>query len=328
MSSSALPNVAIAGATGYLGSQVLKVLTDPNFRSSFNEVIVLKRRKASSSTSSAPEQTNQPDPNTTTDSPLYTTRYYDPSNLPASLTNIDVLINTIGPTGHSFKDSLLHAIPSTNITLYIPSEFGVDHTTHDFPHEEWDHKKTHYELAKKLLPSTIKICRIFIGLFTEASIGPWFAFDTKNAVYEAVGSADIPVSFTSLEDTGRVIASLARLPHDQIPPQIHVSSTTLTIRDLARTMEAAGSSPIEIREIDLPSYKEAVIQEGTTDPSKYLRFLMGEGKINHTAEGLGNDNELVNPGGKVWEWKAMKGYAEETKGRPWVEYEWDAESVK
>lgn len=273
-----LPTVALAGSTGYLGSQVLKVLTSPTFRSSFKEVVVLKRRKSSSE----PSQHSNPG-----SSDVYTTRYYDESNLPASLQDIDVLINTIGPTGHNFKDALLRAIPSSpTVKLYIPSEFGVDHTVHDFPHEEWNHKKSHYDLAQQILPSTTKVCRIFIGLFTEASIGPWFAFDTKNAVYEAVGSADVPVSFTSLEDTGRVIARVASMPLDQVPPQIHVASDTLTIRELAHVMEEAGSDPIQVKEVDLASYKEAVLKEGTTDPSKYLRFLMGEENINHTQQGL------------------------------------------
>lgn len=323
MSSSTLPTIALAGSTGYLGSQVFKVLTASTFRSSFAEVILLKRRKSSS----APQHSDpsKTDPNSPS---LYTTRYYDESNLSASLQDIDVLINTVGPTGHSFKDALLRAIPSSHVKLYIPSEFGVDHTVHDFPHEEWDHKKAHYDLAQEILPPTTKVCRIFIGLFTEASIGPWFAFDTKNAIYEAVGSADIPVSFTSLEDTGRVIARVASMPLDQVPPQIHVASNTLTIRELAHVMEEAGSDSVQIKEVDLASYKEAVLKEGTADPSKYLRFLMGEGNINHTAEGLGNDNELVNPGGKLWNWKSMKEYAEETKGKPWADYEWDADSVK
>lgn len=315
MASSPLPTIALAGSTGYLGSQVLKVLTSTTFRSSFKDVIVLKR------SSSKPQSESAND--------TYTTRIYDESDLSASLQDVNVLISTVGPTGHPFKDALLRSIPlCPNIALYIPSEFGVDHTAHDFPHEEWNHKKSHYDLAKSILPSHVKVCRIFIGLFIEASIGPWFAFDTKNAIYKAVGSADVPVSFTGLEDTGKVIASVARLPLEKVPEQVHVASDTLTIRELAKVMEEAGSDPIEIREVDLQKYKKGVIDEGTTDPSKYLRFLMGEGKVNHTAKGMGNDDELVNPGESVWKWKTMKEYADENKGRPWNDYDWDAANVK
>lgn len=316
MSSPPLPTIALAGSTGYLGSQVLKVLTSPAFRSSFKDVVVLQRPSSKQPSGSDNENT-------------YTTRVYDESNLAASLQDVTVLINTIGPTGHPFKDALLRASASIpTLQLYVPSEFGVDHTIHDFSHEEWNHKKSHYDLARSTLPSNVRICRIFIGLFIEASIGPWFGFDTKNATYEAIGSADVPVSFTSLEDTGRAIASIACMPLGEIPEQVHVSSETLTIRELAKIMEEAGSDPIEIREIDLQEYKQGVIEEGTTDPSKYLRFLMGEGKINHTKQAMGNDNDLVNPGEKFWRWKEMKEYAEETKGRPWSDYDWNAVDVE
>lgn len=324
MSTASLPTIALAGSTGYLGSQVLKVLTSSAFRPSFKDVIVLKRPSRTAGTSN--------EDNTSSSDSIYTTRYYDESDLAASLTDVTVLVNTIGSAGHPFKNALVRSLPSVpTLKLYIPSEFGVDHTVHDFPHQEWDHKKSHYALARELLdPRGVKICRIFIGLFTEASIGPWFAFNTRDAIYEAVGSADVPVSFTSLEDTGRVIAALAKLPTTQIPEQIHVASNTLTIREMASIMESAGSSPIDIRTIDLETYKKETLQEGTSDPSKYLRFLMGEGMINHTAtnEGLGNDNELVNPNGQAWTWKTMQMYAEETKGRPWGDYAWNPDGVK
>lgn len=321
MSPQYLPNIALAGSTGYLGSKVLSILVSPTFRSSFNQVILLKRQlSSSSSTAAQPVQTKHG----------VDTRYYDESDLPASLSGVDVLINTVGPTGHTFKDVLLRAIPQApSIKLYIPSEFGVDHTIHDFPHPEWNHKKAHFELARNVLQGTnVRVCRIFIGLFIEASIGPWFGFDTKNAMYEVIGSADMPVSYTSLEDTGRVIASVAKLNPELVPGQLHVASETLTTREVAQVMEETGSTPIGIHEVDLKKYKDAVITEGTTDPSKYLRFLMAEGKIDHRLNAMGNDNELVNPAESQWKWKTMKEYATETKGRPWADYEWSADSLK
>ncbi|PIG80989.1 isoflavone reductase family protein, partial [Aspergillus arachidicola] len=40
--------------------------------------------------------------------------------------------------------------------MYIPSEFGVDHYIHDFPHLEWDAKKRHDELAREILDPSVK----------------------------------------------------------------------------------------------------------------------------------------------------------------------------
>ncbi|MGG6497934.1 UNVERIFIED_CONTAM: hypothetical protein NY603_33920, partial [Bacteroidetes bacterium 56_B9] len=82
------------------------------------------------------------------------------------------------------------------------------------------------------------------------------------------------------------------------------------------------SSPIAVKEIELNEYKRRAIAENVPDPMKYLRFLMGEGKINHTESGLGNDNELVNPGQSLWKWKTVSEYAKEVNGRPWADYDW------
>jgi hypothetical protein len=79
--------------------------------------------------------------------------------------------SSIGSQGHAFKEALLQALPETDICLYIPSEFGVDHTIHDFLHPEWDAKKHHFAIAQEVLPKSTKVVRVFIGLFLEDSIG-------------------------------------------------------------------------------------------------------------------------------------------------------------
>lgn len=308
-----LPTVALVGASGHLGQHVSKALLSPTFRGSFSKVIFLKRR---SSTQSSEDKVDGAE-----------TRHFDESTLGAALQDIDVLISTVGPSGHDFKDSLIKAITNSKVKLYIPSEFGVDHTIHDFRHAEWDRKKHHYDITKTAIPQT-KVCRIFIGLFTEDSIGPWFGLDTKNGVFETIGSPDQVVSFTSLHDVGNVVAQVARMPVEDVPTQLRVSGDALTIRQLAEVMESASKSSIQYKELDLEQYKKETLAEGTTDPSKYLRFLMGEGKINHTVSGQGNGNELVNPGQRHWRWKTMKQYAEETGGRPWNDIEWSVDSIK
>lgn len=228
----------------------------------------------------------------------------------------------IGASGHHFKQKLLEAMVGSSVSLYFPSEFGVDHTLPDFPHAEWDAKKRHYDLAKKIVPD-IKICRVFIGLLLEDSIGPWFGYDTTNSAYEAVGSSDTGISFTAFTDVGRVVATLATLVVSKIPDSIRVGGDTISMRKTALIMEAAGAGPVKVTQISLPEYKSAVLAEGKTTPEKFLRFLMGEGKINHESGGLGNGNELVNPGGRSWQWKTMSTLAEETNGKPWFGTIWN-----
>jgi hypothetical protein len=319
MTSDHKPTIALAGATGRLGSHILSALLSPTFSPSYAAIIILVRPD---SKSTIPAHF---------DSSTIQARVYDPANIAASLTDIDVLISAVGPTGHDFKDSLVSALadPSVNVKLYIPSEFGVDHTVHDFRHVEWDHKKAHFELTRQLLDSTkARVLRIFVGLFLEESIGPWFGFHTREGRYECIGSADAKVSYTSLDDAGKVVAQAARAEMVGVLEEIHVAGDTVSTREIAGLMEEAGGGEIEIKERDLGNWKEETLREGTSDPSKYLRFLMGEGKIDHRADGgLGCDNEVVNPGETVWKWKTMRDLAKETNGRPWADLEWDDKQI-
>ena len=52
------------------------------------------------------------------------------------------------------------------------------------------------------------------------------------------------------------------------------------------------------------------------DPTDFIRFVMGEGKLDFSR----NENELANPGEKSWKWKTVKDYAKEVGRLPWIEY--------
>ncbi|KAE8167566.1 hypothetical protein BDV40DRAFT_312775 [Aspergillus tamarii] len=308
------PTIAIAGGTGHLGKHITTALLSTPFIASFNSIILLTRSEANPSTFDIPSN------------PKLQLRKYTPTTLTHSLGDIDILINAIGPSGHSFKESLLRTIPKTKIKLYIPSEFGVDHYVHDFPHLEWDAKKRHYDLAREILDPEVKVCRVFCGLFMEDSIGPWFGFDTRGGRYECVGSSGEVVSFTGLGDVGRVVARLCGLFAEggvrEVPDVVHVAGDTRSISDVAELMEREGGGPIEVTEVALGEYKDKVTKVVGSDPASYLRFLIGEGKINHSPAGLGCDNEVVNSGERVWKWKSLGELARETRGRPWRDFEW------
>lgn len=210
-----------------------------------------------------------------------------------------------------------------SIKLYFPSELGVDHTVHDFPAIEWDRKKNHYAQAQRLLgPKNIKICRVYTGLFLEESIGPWFGFNTKEGIYEMVGSADAKVAFTSLKDVGAAMVAIAALPLSEVPEELRIAGDNVSARQISEIMISAGAGAISITSIPITEYKEKVVkaQQGT---ETFLRFLMGEEKIDHSHEGLGNSNELLNPGQALWKWKTMKDLALDTNGKPWADFDWN-----
>lgn len=310
MASATRPVVAIAGATGHLGKHVTTAFLSSAFHDKFSEIILLSRQESSLF-----------QPTEVRAGVKVTTRRYDEDNLEEALRGVQILVNTVGPAGHAFKTRIAQALPRTDVRIYFPSEFGVDHYGHDFAHLEWYEKKKHLANAQPVV-SHLKICRVFCGLFLEDSIGPWFGLDTKNGKYTSVGSPRSPISFTSLTDVGKTVASLATRPEEQIPEIVHVGGDTRSIAEIAEIMQAAGAGNVDVGEIAYQEYKAKTTAKESWDPAAYLRFLMGDGSINHTAAGLGNDNELVNPGQRLWKWKTMGDLAKDTKGQPWKDTIW------
>ena len=139
-----------------------------------------------------------------------------------------------------------------------------------------------------------------------------------------MGCRDSPISFTSLDDVGKIVASLAALSREKIPDTIHMAGDTGSFAEIAYIMQQAGAGPIQVTEIPLQTYKKEVTAATSWDPARYLRFLMGEGKINHTADGMGNDNELLNPDQR-WKWISLVDLAAKSAGRPWGDYPWPPE---
>ncbi|CAI7580081.1 unnamed protein product [Penicillium crustosum] len=265
--------VAIAGATGHLGKHVVSAFLSSPLKNDFSEIIILSRHGGNSKEFLSPVTNVK-----------VTTRTYTEEHLHEALEGVDILVNTIGASGHAFKEKLLRALPNTNVQVYLPSEFGVDHYVHDFPHLEWDQKKRHVELARELIPHK-KVCRVFCGLFLEDSIGPWFGLDTKHS-------------------------------------RVHVAGDTRSISEVADIMGAAGAGKVDVEEIDLNKYKQETTAKLSKDPAAFLRFLMGEGNIRHTPDGLGNDNDLVNRDEQLWKWETLADLAKSTHGQPWKDFDW------
>ncbi|KAM0328014.1 hypothetical protein ACHAQA_005413 [Verticillium albo-atrum] len=300
--------VAIAGATGNLGAKVANAFLLPKLRVRFRDVIVLARSESPRTQELVSQGAKL--------------RLYSEENLETALQDVDVLINTVGPSGHHFKEKLLRCLPSTSVKLYFPSEFGVDHYVHDFRHEEWDAKKEHFQLSQELIPR-IQVCRVYAGLFLEDSIGPWFGFDTKHNKYEAIGNPAQRTSYTSMKDLGRALAILASSPQAAIPAEVHVNGDSKSFLEIAAIMEKHGGGSIEVSSVPLDSYKEKVLAKPSPTPERYLRFLMSEGKIDHTDQGQGNNNGLVGLDDDFGTWKSVVDLAKETDGRPWADQDWN-----
>ncbi|CZR65133.1 uncharacterized protein PAC_15033 [Phialocephala subalpina] len=233
-------HVEVAGASGRLGIHVVNTFQSPTFKPSFGEVVALVR------------DTTPQDIIETWKSQGVTVRSYTEENMAESLQGVDTLINILSSKSHHFKNAIAKALPSSGVTLYFLSEFGVDHSE-----------------VKRIAPN-IKVSRVYVGLFTEDSIGPWFGFNTKEKRFECVGSPDVKISFTTREDSGKVMTALAALSPKLVPEETHI--------------------------LDMTEFKDKLMKKPAATSGPYLGFIMKEDKLNHSKVGLRCDDELVNPG--------------------------------
>lgn len=274
----------------------MNALLSPTFRSSYSQVILLTRQDAINSKVAVIEKAGA------------VIRTYTDSTLLDSLHGVDILVCALNLSGHHTKDALLEVLPKTKISLYIPSEFGVDHSIHDFKHPLWDSKKEHAITAQKAR-AEIKVCRVYCGLFLEDSLTvPYLGLQTSSGKFEAIGSADQKISFTSIVDNGKVIASLGTLPIGDVPDEVRVASDTISPKAVAELWNAKKENKIVVSQVDLKEFKEKTLGAETVGAGACLRFLQGEGKIDHSEAGLGNHNELVNPGESKWKWSKVAGW--------------------
>jgi len=222
------------------------------------------------------------------------------------------------------SNNLVQALAISTVKLYFPSEFGVDHTIHDFSIPEWDGKKKHFELTERTLAGTeVQFCRLFVALFLHSGIGPWFGLHTSKNVYQAIGSLDQSISYTDLGDVAKVIGLLAKevLAGQKVLQKLRISGTHSSFRRIAENMELAGAGTIELRSVELEGFRSRALGRpyNERDAIVCLRFLMGDGRLDYRLQeegGLGNDNEKVNPNQRYFEWKTMDQFAQETRGRP------------
>ncbi|KMQ81461.1 hypothetical protein RF55_26251, partial [Lasius niger] len=149
-----------------------------------------------------------------------------------------------------------------------------------------------------------------------------FGFWTRDNRYEAVGSPEQRTSYTSMDDVAKSLAILASSPPATIPDEVHLSGDSKSFLEIAKMMQDNGAGHIDMSSVPLDEYKARVLSKPSPTPERYLRFLMAEGKIDHSVQGLGNQNNLVSGAGRVAAFRSLEDLAKETGGKPWAEADW------
>lgn len=244
---------------------------------------------------------------------------------------VDVVIDTLGSPAAKTKNVVIQAVAKAGVPLFIPSEFGVDYRTNDFPgfdYKEFTSKAERNQIARQLFQDKTKVICVYVSAWLEY-ISPHLGFDTANQKFTVFGSRDQRITFTSTSDISHALAELSILSltpatAGTVPDHVHIAGTTHSVNEIKeivqRVQKEVGikdGKEIEIVEENLDGVIEKLKQEakeGRGDLFAFLRTLMGQGKMDFSNA---NDNELVNPGGKVWKWRSLEDHTRAVGGKFW-----------
>jgi NmrA-like family len=235
--------------------------------------------------------------------------YFDKSGLENAMVGAKTVVSTFGGGDLTkLEFATIEAAKNAGATLYVPSQFGVDHRQWDTSFPFIAAKLTPLEAAKKAgLPTLV----VFTGAFTDVSMP--FLFDLENNKATLVGDSNstAQISFTRRSDIGKVLAKA--LSDDTLLPTggdkdisfLSISSETMTFKEYIKVYERVTGKTLEIEYLDpadaLVKEKELLAKGFEGDfvafLGSFVLHLLGEPERGST--GLNLSAEAVSYGVKL-----------------------------
>lgn len=289
------PTVAIVGLNGFLGQPVIAALESDSFADKVSFPVKAVTRS----------------PKHSTDRIQYVKGNVvsgDVDSLAQELKGVDVLIELTkgGPELFAGFEKL---VASVKPKLVIPSQFGteLEKSSQIFP-GFLGFKEDHSQALRK---TGAKVVDIITSLFAAPN----------SFLYEIVGQVGInpsahevtyrgnpeqKISISRIEDIGYAIVSVATKNPSELPDKVRIQSQTITQQDVVKRYEETHNVKLRVNH----ESAEEALKAGQAKYAKgfqlqdflyYLNVLASQGldKGLYFSE---NENELVNPGGKLWKW--------------------------
>ncbi|EHK19419.1 uncharacterized protein TRIVIDRAFT_46658 [Trichoderma virens Gv29-8] len=220
----AIRNVAVAGASGNLGSHVLKALLQANF----NVTVLTRSQKPGSY-----------DAKITVAEVDFTST----NSLTSALQNQDAVVSTVGIAGLEGQKILIDAAIAAGVQRFIPSDFGVCTTSPKvlgFPFYSTLATVRQY-LADKAATSTLSYTVVAPGSFLEYLLMAPSVVDFKNHSVALIDDGNNRFSTTTLANVGTAIAGIFNNPEKTRNRVVYVSEAILTQRqvlDIAKEIKS------------------------------------------------------------------------------------------
>ncbi|KAL5476963.1 hypothetical protein ACEPAI_3149 [Sanghuangporus weigelae] len=226
--------------------------------------------------------------------------YTSPSSLESALSDIDVLISTLGLLGIGHQTALATSAKAAGVKLFVPSDFGSD------PHGQTQNPIFAQKVAiqQKLKELSLPYATFYTGLFTEkvlvsnyaAALGLNFA----TGEFSIPGSGTADISWTTAGDAAQfVVYALAALPREKIEWRIfRIEGDRLSFDEIASVWEKHSGNASTVSHRPRITFEEAV-QKNPMDFISLFILALDDGLLT-----VGNPGDLSNsdyPG-----WKSKK----------------------
>ncbi|KAI1822391.1 NAD(P)-binding protein [Xylaria intraflava] len=279
---SVITNVALAGATGNLGTPILEHLLKSGFR-----VTVLTRQ----------DSTHRFPANVA----VKAVDYGSVESLAAALQGQDAVVSALGFGGFSKQLPLVEAAAKARVKRFIPSEFGANSEnpkTSKLPIFA-DKAAVREALIKEAAKGSLSYTFINTGPFFEMSLKSGLSLDPVNKSVTLYDGGERPYSVTTLEGLGRaVVGTLGKLEETR-NRAVYIQSAAPTLKRLKATAEKVTGTAWQAKEVSIENDVLAPVsieqKKKTADPNRpFLPFLIasiwGEGYGGHFEK---LDNELL-----------------------------------
>lgn len=290
-----MSTVAIVGLNGFLGKPVADALLSEPFAFKIKTPIRLltssdKRRIQSSKV-----------------------KYYNVKEVgfDKALEGVDVVINLGGVPGDPKDDILLKSIISSNIKLYIPSQYGTDLYVSDTLPNFLGTKTAHSIAARD---GGVKTVDLFTSVFINEDgllpYAPLYLFgDVENTKEVTIpGNENTLVNPTYVKDIANAIAALVtKDDYASIPDKVRIYSDRVLATDLVKHYEKIKGVKINTRFVSTAEQVKKAIEKYShgfrlEDIGFYLATILSEGEGKGLIYEKENEKEFVNPNETLFKW--------------------------
>ncbi|KAG9236484.1 hypothetical protein BJ875DRAFT_439354 [Amylocarpus encephaloides] len=238
--------IALAGATGNLGSVVLKELVD----SGLFEVTVLTRE---SSTNTFPSEVK-----------VAKVNFESAESLTQALAGIDALVSTVATLAISTQKLLIDSAVAAGVKRIIPSEFGCDlHNPKTKALPVYAGKVEIEDYLKELSTKTnVSYTLIFNGPFLDWGLTNGLFFNFKERKVELFDGGDQPISSSRLSTVAKAVRRVLTHPPETADRAIWVKDIDVSQKQLLKlARELTPGEEWEIKQVDTAALEKESLEQ-------------------------------------------------------------------